>query len=160
MLYHKWNFTKKLLLSTLICVGGGWLSGLVTRQGINDWYNHLIQPPGTPPNFVFPIVWTILYFLMAISLALFWSSPSQNKKISMLFFALQLILNFSWSWIFFGMRSPGIAFIDLILIWICTIGTIITFRKHSTLSAYLLLPYFGWITYAMYLNLFIWLHNG
>src|SRR5574338_689492 len=115
------KFYTYLLLAVTLCVGGGWLTGLVTREGITDWYNHLIQPAGTPPNFVFPIVWTLLYILMAISLALFLSSPHPNKKTAILFFALQLILNFSWSWLFFGMRSPGLALIDLMLLWICII---------------------------------------
>lgn len=153
------QFYKKLFLSFILCVGGGWLSGLVTRQGINDWYIHLIQPPGTPPNSVFPIVWTLLYSLMAISLALLWNSPAHNKKIPALFFAMQLFLNFSWSWFFFGLRSPGIALIDLILLWFCIAGTIISLKKISPAASYLLLPYLVWVTYAMYLNAYIWIHN-
>jgi tryptophan-rich sensory protein len=77
------------------------MSGLATQAGINDWYPQLNQPPGTPPNSVFPIVWVILYTLMAFSLTLLWSSPSSNKKVPLLFFFLQLGLNFSWSWLFF-----------------------------------------------------------
>jgi translocator protein len=153
------QFYKKLILSLLLCVGGGWLCGLVTRQGIQDWYTYLIKPAGTPPNLVFPIVWTILYTLMGISLALIWSSHIQNKKIPLFFFFAQLILNFSWSWLFFGERAPGVALIDLILLWLCVLGTIITFRKYSSLAAYLLVPYLIWITYAMYLNFSIWVLN-
>ncbi|QLH36605.1 MAG: tryptophan-rich sensory protein [Parachlamydiaceae bacterium] len=132
---------------------------MVTQQGIRDWYDHLIHPPGTPPNFVFPIVWTILYTLMAISLALILSSSEQNKKIPLVFFALQLIFNFSWSWLFFGMRSPGLALVDLGLLWLCIFGTIMTFWQYSRMSSYLLFPYLGWVTYAAYLNLFIWINN-
>lgn len=153
-------FYKKIFASILLCVGGGWLSGLVTRQGINGWYDHLVQAPGTPPNSVFPIVWTILYTLMGISLALFWASPSENKKVPLFFFISQLILNFSWSFLFFGMRSPGIALLDLMVLWGCVLGTIITFRRHSKLSALLLLPYLVWVSYALYLNLFIWKYNA
>lgn len=159
MEHSKLNFPIKLFLSAFVCVGGGWLFGLVTRQGIDNWYNHLIHPPGTPPNFVFPIVWTILYFLMAISFALVWSSPASNKKVPMLLFALQLALNFSWSWLFFVRQSPGTALIDLSLLWICIVGTIISFRKYSSVSAILMLPYLAWVSYAMYLNLFIWMNN-
>jgi tryptophan-rich sensory protein len=154
------KFYTYLLLALILCVGGGWLTGLVTREGINNWYNYLIRPASTPPNFVFPIVWTFLYILMAISLALFLSSPHPGKKTAIVFFGLQLILNFSWSWLFFGMRSPGLALIDLILLWICIIATILSFRKHSVLSAYLFIPYLAWVTYAGYLNLFIWLNNS
>ena len=133
--------------------------GLVTEQGVNDWYRYLVHPAGTPPNIVFPIVWTILYLLMAISLALVLNAPSQNKNSAILFFALQLILNFSWSWLFFGMKAPLLALIDLALLWGCIVGTIICFKKHSATSAYLLIPYLAWVTYAAYLNLFIWIKN-
>lgn len=149
----------RLFLCLILCVGGGYLSGIVTRQGIADWYNHLNLPAGTPPNYVFPIVWTILYIFMAIALALLWSSPTKDKKNAIFFFMLQLTLNFSWSWIFFGLRSPGIALIDLFLLWAAIIGTVITFKKHTSLGAVLLIPYFAWVTYAMYLNTAIWLNN-
>lgn len=154
------SFLKKLAISFLLCVGGGWLSGLVTRQGIKDWYNHLILPIGTPPNIVFPIVWTILYSMMAISLTLLWSSPSRNKKIPVLLFVIQLVLNFFWSWLFFGLRNPGIALLDLLFLWLCLVATIVTFWKHTRLGASLLLPYLGWITYAFYLNFYIWRYNS
>lgn len=154
------QFYKNLFFCIVLCLGGGWFMGLITRQGINDWYNHLIQPPGTPPNIVFPLVWTVLYVLMALSLALFLSSPSSDKKLPLVFFALQLILNFSWSWLFFGLKSPGAAMLDLVLLWACIIGTMILFKKHSAISTYLLIPYLAWVTYAGYLNLFIWLKNS
>jgi tryptophan-rich sensory protein len=72
---------------------------------------------------------------------------------------LQLGLNFSWSWLFFWLRSPGIALLDLLLLSACLIGTLVTFRKHTILGACLLLPYFAWIMYAIYLNLYIWIYN-
>lgn len=153
------HFFKRLLVCLALVVGGGWLSGLVTRQGIEEWYNFLILPAGTPPNIAFPIVWTFLYILMAIALALLWSSPSTNKKSAFFFFGLQLLLNFSWSVLFFGLRSPGIALIDLVLLLGAIFGTILTFSKHTTLGAFLLLPYFFWVIYAFYLNLSIWLLN-
>lgn len=153
------QFYKKLIVSLFLCVGGGWLSGLVTRQGIQDWYHHLVLPIGNPPDIVFPIVWTVLYILMAISLTLVWSSDNPNKTTPFIFFFAQLILNFSWSWLFFGMRNPGVALIDAALLWLCILGTIISFRRHSRLAAYLLLFYLGWVSYALYLNLSILLLN-
>lgn len=153
------EFAKRLVLSLLLCLGGGWLSGIVTEFGIKDWYNHLIQPAGTPPNKVFPIVWTLLYILMALSLTLFWQSPLGKKQMPTLFFGLQLVLNFSWSFLFFGLRSPGIALFDLVLLLICVLGTIITFWRHTQVGSLLLIPYFAWITYALYLNYFIWILN-
>ena len=152
-------FYKRLFLSLLLCVGGGWLTGLVTQQGIDDWYNHLNLPVGTPPNYVFPIVWSLLYTLMAISLTLLWTSPSSDKTPAISFFIIQLILNFSWSWIFFGLRNPGWALIDLFCLWIAILGTILSFKKHTSVGAFLFLPYLGWVTYALYLNLSVWMMN-
>lgn len=152
-------FFKKFALSLLLCLGGGWLSGYVTRQGIDDWYRHLVHPPGTPPDFIFPLVWTLLYLLMAIALALVWSNPSSKKTSALFFFCLQLLFNFSWSWLFFVERSPVLALADLILLWVFLLATIIAFKRVSSLAAYLLLPYLLWVTYAMYLNLFIWIQN-
>lgn len=153
------KFYKCLFFSLLICVGGGWLSGLVTQQGIEDWYNHLIHPPGTPPNFIFPIVWTLLYVMISVSLALVLSSQTKNKTAALLFFSAQLVLNFTWSWLFFGMRAPMIAMIDLVFLWICIVATILAFTQHSKIGAYLLIPYLLWVTYAGYLNLSIWIMN-
>ncbi|MGZ3633355.1 MAG: TspO/MBR family protein [Parachlamydiaceae bacterium] len=152
-------FYKRLILSLLLCVGGGWLSGLITRQGICDWYHHLNKPIGTPPEFVFPIVWTLLYILMAIAVTFVWSSESSNKRVAIFFFILQLALNFSWSFIFFGLRSPGLAIIDLFLLWNAILGTLFTFKEHSSIGCFLLLPYFAWVSYAIYLNVFIWVMN-
>lgn len=153
------QFFKRLILCLLLCVGGGWLSGLVTRAGINEWYNYLNQPVGTPPNFVFPVVWTILYTFMAIALALLWSSPSKDKTAAICFFFLQLVLNFSWSLIFFGLRNPGLALIDIGFLWVAILCTVFAFKKHTPIGSLLLLPYLGWVTYAMYLNFSIWAMN-
>lgn len=152
------KFFKNLFFSLILCLGGGWLSGYITKEGM-DWYHHLNHPYGTPPKFIFPIVWSILYILMAISLTIILTFPSKDKKKALFIFLFQLILNFIWSWLFFKMEAPLLALIDLIFLWIAIFFTIIIFKQYSRLSAYLLLPYFGWVTYAFYLNLFIWIRN-
>lgn len=149
----------KLFLSILLCLGGGWLTGLLTEYGVKEWYPHLIKPHGTPPDIVFPVVWTILYITMGVSLALLWSSPHLDKKKSFFLFFLQLFLNFIWSGIFFSLQSPGLALIDLVLLWFTLILTIGAFWHHTRLGSILLVPYFCWVSYAFYLNLFIWLYN-
>ncbi len=155
------SFLKLILPCLLICLGGGWLTGLLTRHGVREWYPHLIRPYGTPPNIAFPIVWTILYIFMGISLALLWASSNSitGKKKAFLFFGIQLFLNFIWSWLFFYLQKPGLALIDIVLLWLTIIMTIIYFWNHTKLGSFLLMPYLGWVTYAFYLNLFIWIYN-
>lgn len=150
---------KKFIPCLILCLGGGWLSGLFTQHGLKHWYAHLIKPYGTPPGIVFPIVWSILYTMMAIALTLFWTSKSKQKRIAFVFFGTQLFLNFIWSYLFFYLENPGLALIDLTLLWVFLLLTIRAFFVHTKLGSYLLLPYFGWVTYAFYLNLSIWIHN-
>lgn len=152
-------FIEKFSLCLLLCLGGGWLTGWVTEQGIQEWYPSLIKPSGTPPNIVFPIVWTILYIFMAIALTLLWVSKTTKKKTAVLLFGIQLLLNFSWSWLFFYLEQVGLALVDITLLWICIFLTVSCFWKHTRYGSYLLLPYLAWVSYALYLNLFIWLHN-
>lgn len=154
--YHK---LKVFLASLILCLGGGWLTGYMTQHGVKEWYPELIKPYGTPPNVIFPIVWTLLYILMAASLTLIWTAKAVNRTKALFFFFVQLFLNFSWSWLFFYQKSPGFALVDitflLLFIWL-TIGAL---WKEQRIAAYLLLPYAIWVSYAAYLNLFIWLNN-
>ncbi|MBS0629394.1 MAG: tryptophan-rich sensory protein [Verrucomicrobia bacterium] len=150
----------KMMLSIILCLGGGWLTGWLTNAETQTWYKDIIKAPGTPPNFVFPIVWTILYILMGISLGLLWSSKTENKQKAFFLFFLQLALNFGWSWIFFHFHQIGLALMDIVLLWVLIFLTIRALSPHTRLGSALLLPYFLWVTYAVYLNFFIWLLNS
>lgn len=152
-------FIKKLPLCLLICLGGGWLMGWLTNSDVTNWYPQLIKAYGTPPSIVFPIVWTILYFFMAIALALLWSSKTKRKEKALIYFTAQLVFNFAWSWIFFHFHQIGLAVIDIILLWIFILLTIRAFWPHTRWGSYLLMPYLAWVTYALYLNLAIWILN-
>jgi translocator protein len=152
-------FLKKLPLSLLLCLGGGWLTGLITQQGVQQWYPHLTKPFGTPANIVFPIVWTILYFLMSIALALIWNIDTKQKSRALLFFAIQLFFNFSWSFFFFYFHNIGLALVDISLLWIFIFLTMREFWNYTHLGTFLLLPYLVWVTYALYLNLFFLILN-
>ncbi len=143
----------------ILCLGGGWLTGWLTQAGVKDWYPHLIKPYGTPPNIVFPVVWTILYFLMAISLTLLWRSRTNRKKLAFSFFGLQLFLNFIWSWLFFYLQKPFLALVDITALWICILMTVVFFWRHTPYGSGLLIPYLIWVAYAFYLNIFIWILN-
>ncbi len=148
-----------LFLCVFLCVGIGWIGGLFTESSIATWYPTLIKAPWTPPNWTFPVVWTILYFMMGVSLWLVLMAPSHDKIRALNIFGIQLFLNFIWSWLFFYMENPFLGLVDIMLLWIVIVATIKVFSTHSRLAAYLLVPYLIWVTYAFTLNLFIWIYN-
>ncbi len=156
---NKINFTLTLVLSLILCVGGGWLTGLLTQTSVKSWYPTLIKSSLTPPDFTFPLVWTLLYAMMSLSLTLLIQSDNRKKSLSLFFFFLQLILNFSWSGAFFYLHNPALGLIVIILLWSVLGLTIQRLSDHSSWSRYLLLPYWLWVTYAGYLNFFIYLYN-
>ncbi|MEO0089749.1 MAG: TspO/MBR family protein [candidate division WOR-3 bacterium] len=144
----------KLLLSILICQVAGILGSIFTTPAIPTWYLQLNKPPFTPPNWLFAPAWTTLFLLMGISLYLVWNQGWENKQVkkAILIFAIQLILNILWSFIFFTLKSLLFAFIEIIILWIAILLTIINFQKVSKPSAYLLLPYLLWVSFASVLN--------
>ena len=147
----------------LICLGVvlfiGTFEGIATRHSVSDWYSTLIKPSGTPPNWVFPVVWTILYVLIALAWWLVWIAPTSDKHLAYTAFAFQLFLNFLWSWLFFYYERPLLGLIDIIALLAAIIVTIVAFKKHSALAAILLVPYLIWVTYAARLNFLVWLYN-
>lgn len=151
----KW---KPLIISILICLGVGALAGVLT-MGSMETYKSLEQPPLAPPSIVFPIVWSILFILMGISAYFVYISRSELKKPALILFAIQLVMNFCWSIIFFNMKLYLFAFVWLVLLWILILIIIIIFYRIKKLSAYLLIPYLLWITFAGYLNLGIYYLN-
>lgn len=152
----------KLIFSIGICLGVGILGSFFTISAIPTWYATLNKPIFSPPNWVFGPVWTILYILMGISLYLVWSkkNPSTSLRIKVpAVFWIQLVLNASWSIIFFGMRNSTLALVDIIALWIAIVLTIKTFYPISKTAAYLLIPYLLWVSFATILNLMIVLLN-
>lgn len=151
---------KKFLISIAIPLVTGGLSAFITRDDM-DLYLQINQPPLSPPGWIFPVVWSILYTLMGISLYLIWNSGANKdeKRRAFVFFAAQLFLNFIWSPIFFGSRQFLLAFIVLILMWIFTLGMIVSFYKISKPAGLLQIPYLLWLTFAGYLNFAIYLLN-
>ena len=122
--------------------------GFMTFDRMN-WYHTLPLSSLTSPDFVFPIVWTILYFLMAISAFLAWEKASPR------YFVLQLITNGLWPFLFFYLHNPTAALIDILFMIVFVALTIKTFYKVSKMAAYLLIPLFCWILFAFYLNAYI-----
>lgn len=145
---------SKLILSIGICLGAGILGSLFTISAIPEWYSTLNKPSFSPPNWVFAPVWIILYILMGISLYLIWT----RRKVPTVFW-IQLILNAFWSIIFFGMRNPTLALVDIAALWIAIVLTIKAFYKINKIAANLLYPYLVWVSFATILNLSIMLLN-
>lgn len=154
------GFYSKFIIALILVLGGGFLSGFFSDGGNDSWYLGLNKSEANPPAIVFPIVWSALYILMALSLTLFWCKKTdRSKKTGFIFFFIGLGFNFIWTWLFFHLQNPLLALVDIILLFIAVIFTIKAFFDHSRTSAFLLLPYLVWIIYAFYLNLYICLHN-
>jgi translocator protein len=126
--------------------------------GPGEWYASLDKSSLTPPGFVFPIVWTSLYLMMGVALWLFWESdaPGFAKRVGTALFAVQLVLNGLWSYLFFGMQRPDLALIDILALWAAIAAAMVAFYSHRRSAALLLAPYLAWVTFATYLNFEIW----
>lgn len=146
-----------LVLFLLACYGVAWF-GARFRPG--EWYGRIAKPSWTPPNRLFAPVWIILYTLMAVAGWLVWKAgrPS-GAEMPLLLFGLQLFLNGIWSWLFFGLRRPDLAFVDIVALWIAIAATIVAFQPVSVPAGILLLPYFFWVSFALLLNFSIWRLN-
>ncbi|MEI6057516.1 MAG: TspO/MBR family protein [bacterium] len=149
----------------VIAIVGSELAGIVgtvfTTPSITTWYTTLTKPSFNPPSWVFGPVWTILFALMGIAAYLVWKKGwlHKNIKIALSVFIIQLILNTLWSIIFFGMHSPGTAFIEIIFLWLSIATMLALFYKISRPAAYLIIPYILWISFAAFLNYSIWILN-
>ena len=146
-------------LAILLTEAVGGVAGLFTSMGMDE-YMRAEKPPLTPHAIVFPIVWTILYALMGISVARIWLSPAtKERNHGLIIYAVQLFFNFFWSIIFFNLQAYGFAFLWLIALWALILAMIIIFNKTDRLAALLQIPYLIWVTFAAYLNFLVWLLN-
>jgi benzodiazapine receptor len=153
------NNRIKLILSILISLAAGAIGSIFTSSAIPTWYAALNKPFFNPPNYLFGPVWTVLYIMMGIALYLVWAKGYKKHKKAINVFGIQLILNALWSVLFFGMRNPLLAFIEIILLWSAILYTIILFHKTSKTAAYLLIPYLLWVSFASVLNFYIFYLN-
>jgi len=150
-----------LIISIIFCNLVGYVSSLITKKALPTWYRRIKKPKFTPKNEVFMPIWIILYTLMGISLYFVWSqhAGSFEFKFALAFFGIQLLLNFLWSVLFFGVKNLLGAFIDLIALFIFIILTMIMFYGFSAWSTWLLIPYALWIIFAGVLNFSIYRLN-
>ncbi|UCG56494.1 MAG: tryptophan-rich sensory protein [Phycisphaerales bacterium] len=155
----------KLAIRFIVCLvlvfSAAFLGSLFTRNAVSDWYANLNKPVFTPPNWLFGPVWTGLYVLMALSAALVWSKGLDKPavRIALALFVVQLILNGLWTPLFFGLKMPLVAFVEIVLLWIAIVLTVAAFARVATIAALLLLPYILWTSFAAVLNFSIWLLN-
>ena len=159
MIFLKTKWKLLLICIALPLIAGG-ISALLTRSSMNT-FAALNKPPLSPPGWVFPVVWTILYILMGIASYLVLTSGKEQLEIkqALWFYKLQLCVNFFWSIYFFNLSVYLFSFIWLLLLWILVIGTTIRFYRIVNWAGYLMIPYLLWITFAGYLNYSIFLLN-
>lgn len=151
---------KALIISILITLGAGAIVSLAGRAYFND-YLKLNKPIFSPPSFTFPLVWTILYILMAMAVYRVYlkkySGINTFKAISL--YSVQLFLNILWPYLFFNLRLYGVSFLELLLLYCFMLLTTFEFLKKDKLSAFLMIPYIIWVSFAGVLNYAIWMMN-
>ena len=150
---------KPLLVNLVISLGVGGLSALLTRNSM-ELYGSLNQPPLSPPGWVFPVVWTILFALMGIAAYLVWMRDSTGRNGALALYALQLVFNFFWSLIFFNLQNYAFAFFWLAALWLLILLTTLRFFKETPAAGWLIVPYLIWVAFAGYLNAGVWLLNA
>ena len=158
------NFLKKhksYIVSLIISLGVGILSALLTMKN-NNIEEVFRQPPGTPPAFIFPIVWTVLFILMGISAAIVFenrkNAPSEARN-GLCYYAMSLVVNFSWSIIFFNLKAIFIAALWIVFLLFLIIMTAVKYFKVKPIAAFLQIPYIIWVSYATYLTFGIFILN-
>lgn len=141
-----------------MCFGVSVLGGRAVLPALAHWYPALAKPSWTPSGWVFGPVWTLLYPLLAVAGWLAWrEGRSRNGT---LLFLLQLTLNAAWPWIFFGHHRVGWALVCVVALWFAIMGTLVAYWRESRAAAILLLPYLGWVGFAVALNAAIWFMNS
>lgn len=154
------GFAAKLAICCVAILILGGLGGYLT-SGNMGWYERLQRPPGTPPGWLFGPVWTLLYLMMGASLALLWQNPASHPRSrrAIILFIFQLVLNLAWTPVFFGLQRIDLALALIVALWFAIVVTIAAARPVSRSAAWLLVPYYAWVSYATYLNAGFFLFN-
>jgi translocator protein len=146
-----------LIFWLVISVAAGWFG---SRFMPGEWYAGLVKPSWNPPSSVFAPVWTTLYVLMGVAAWLVWRQVGfAGAPVALGLFALQLVLNAAWSYLFFGLHQPAVAFVDIVALWLAILATTVAFWRVSGPAGVLLLPYLCWVGFASALNLQLWRLN-
>ncbi len=141
-----------------MAVGGS--GAAATASNLSTWYAALRKPPFNPPNAVFGPVWTVLYISMAIAAWRVWrSAPPAPRRTALVLYGVQLVLNFLWSVIFFGLRQPGAAFAEVLVLFAAVMATGAAFWRQDRWAGVIMVPYAAWVAFAGVLNLAVWRLN-
>lgn len=146
-------------IGVILSFAVGLTASYLQSESLSQWYPLLNKPSLTPPNIVFPIVWSILYLLMGISAGLVAATPHAHRGAVITIFAVQLLLNFMWCILFFTMRNPLLGLIDIVLLDVMVLVYIIYSYSINHIASYLFIPYLLWLGIATYLNSYILMHN-
>lgn len=156
------NKYVKIAVMVATCLAVGYIGSVATQSGTEVWFPTLIKPNFNPPAYLFAPVWTFLFVLMGVAAGLVWDQIEHKSTIvrkALLFFAIQLALNALWSILFFGLRNPLLALIEIVILWLMIYETYILFGKVNRVAGYLFIPYLLWVSFAMVLNASIWWLN-
>ena len=143
-------------IAIAVCLGVGYLSSLMQTDALREWYPTVVKSPLSPPNMVFPIVWTALYILMGLSLGECFRTDNMRAVLP---WVLQLVVNFLWTLFFFRLRDPLLGLVDLLLLIVLTIWYMSTASRTSSGAGWLMAPYLLWLCFATYLNWYVYANN-
>ena len=152
------NKFLSFFLFFIITYSASFIGAMVTINFKEPWYSQLIKSNFNPPDWLFAPVWTLLYFMMTLAIWLYWHSNKRNINTVYIYF-IQILFNTTWSIIFFVFHNIFLAFINLIILICLIIILILKFKSVNNLSAYLMIPYLLWSSYALFLNLSILILN-
>lgn len=149
-----------IIVSILIAQAAGIIGAAFTTASVATWYTEIAKPTWNPPNWIFGPVWISLYTLMGIAAFLVWrKKDTSGAKFALCIYGIQLALNALWSILFFGLKNPGLAFVEIIILFIFIIITTILFWRINPSAGILMIPYIAWVFFAGFLNYTIWLLN-
>ena len=150
-----------LAASVALTIVAAVVGGIITASPVQTWYQTIQKPSWNPPNWLFGPAWTILYLLMAVALWRVWRLGwgEGGVRLAVILFLVQLVLNVLWSLVFFGLRQPGWAVLEIAVLWGFILATLITFYRLERLAGLLLIPYLAWVTFAGILNGVVWQLN-
>jgi translocator protein len=149
-----------LLLFLAITFAASAIGSIVTDSGPGSWYDQLQKPGWNPPGWVFGPVWTLLYLFMAVAAWRVWRTGDNRVTIALTLYFVQLVLNVTWSLVFFGLEAPGLAFLEILLLILAIAVTMVVFFRIDQIAGWLFVPYLAWVCFAAALNFAIWRLNS